>query len=83
MAVFGASGGPIAELDIPAVFFGHVSILGTTLGDAADFARFLDVVEREGLQPVVDSVTALSDVAAAHTRIEARRHFGKLVLVNR
>ena len=38
-------------------------------------------IEAATLVPVVDSVLPLAEARAAHERLEARAHFGKLVLV--
>lgn len=80
VAVFVATAGSVGAVDIPALYFGQYSILGTTLGSDADFAGMLDHVDRHRLRPVLDSVRPLSEVRAAHERIEGRHHFGKLVL---
>jgi NADPH:quinone reductase-like Zn-dependent oxidoreductase len=32
------------------------------------------------LKPVIDEVVPLSDAVRAHQRLEARQHFGKIVL---
>jgi NADPH:quinone reductase-like Zn-dependent oxidoreductase len=33
------------------------------------------------LEPVVDEVLPLSEIRAAHERLEASRHFGKIVVL--
>jgi hypothetical protein len=40
----------------------------------------IDLREGGKLDPVVDSVFALSDVRAAHQRMDQRQRFGKIVL---
>ena len=78
--VFGATGGGRAELDVRAFYFAHASLLGTTMGSARDFEGLLRAVERGRWSPVLDSVRPLAEAAAAHERMEAGIHFGKLVL---
>ncbi len=80
LAIFGASGASRAELDVPGLYFGQHSILGTTLGDATDFAGLLRMVGESGWRPVVDRVMPLAEAAAAHRFLEGRGHFGKVVL---
>jgi NADPH:quinone reductase-like Zn-dependent oxidoreductase len=80
MAIFGASGGAAAELDVAQLYFSQRSILGTTIGDAHDFAQLLRSAEGAAWRPVLDSVRPLAELRAAHERIESRQHFGKLVL---
>jgi zinc-binding alcohol dehydrogenase/oxidoreductase len=80
LVAFGATGGPEATLGVRAVFGGHCSILGTSMGSPRDFADLLRMVERPGFHPVIDSVRPLGEAAGAHERMEAAAHFGKLVL---
>jgi zinc-binding alcohol dehydrogenase/oxidoreductase len=83
LALFGASGGAAAELDLPTLYFSQRSILATTLGDTRDFNALLRCVARSHWRPVIDSARPLAEAAAAHERMESRRHFGKLVLAIR
>ena len=80
LVVFGGTGGGKVEMMVRPVTMGQVSVLGTTMGSARDFAGLLAAVEHQGWAPVLDSVRPLADAAAAHAREEAGEHFGKLVL---
>lgn len=81
LVVFGGTGGGKVEMAVRPVTAGQVSVLGTTMGSARDFAGLLAAVEHQSWVPVIDSVRPLADAAAAHAREEAGEHFGKLVLV--
>lgn len=76
----GATTGPTADLPLNLVFFKSLSVLGSTMGSLGDVHRLLDLVAAGRLEPVVDSVLALSQVSEAHRRLESREVFGKLVL---
>jgi zinc-binding alcohol dehydrogenase/oxidoreductase len=78
--VMGATGGGQSELDVRPFYLRHLSLLGTTLGSPRDFERFLETVSEATWRPIIDSVRPLAEAAAAHERMEAGEHFGKLVL---
>ncbi|AYA23407.1 oxidoreductase [Rhodococcus rhodochrous] len=80
VVVFGATAGTTGSIDIPSLYFGQHTILGSTLGTEEEFAGMLTLSESHRLRPVIDSTRPLSDARAAHERIESRGHFGKLVL---
>lgn len=80
LVVFGGTGGAKVELQVRPVTLGQVSVLGTTMGSPRDFAGLLAAVGIQDWVPVIDSVRRLGETAAAHARIEAGEHFGKLVL---
>lgn len=80
LVVFGGTGGPSVELDVRYVYLNWLSILGTTMGSARDFGALLDMLDRGEWRPVIDSVRPLAEAAAAHERMKAGEHFGKLVL---
>jgi NADPH:quinone reductase-like Zn-dependent oxidoreductase len=80
LVVLGGTGGPEVTLDVRAVYLNWLSIRGTTMGSARDFAALMRMVEQGSWLPVIDSVRPLAEAAAAHDRMAAGEHFGKLVL---
>lgn len=81
LVVFGGTGGGKVEMAVRPVTMGQVSVLGTTMGSARDFAGLLRAVATQIWAPVIDSVRPLAEAAGAHAREESGEHFGKLVLV--
>jgi zinc-binding alcohol dehydrogenase/oxidoreductase len=64
---------------MPRLFFRHADLLGSTMGNAGEFASVLEAIDA-GLRPVVDSVYQLDEVQAALKRLDAAEQFGKVVL---
>jgi zinc-binding alcohol dehydrogenase/oxidoreductase len=80
LVVFGGTGGPEVTLDVRALYLNWQSIRGTTMGSHRDFAGLMRMVEAGSWRPVIDSVRPLAEAEAAHDRMKAGEHFGKLVL---
>ena len=76
----GATTGPKVVTDVRRMFWYHQSLLGSTMGNAREFAEILRLLAAGALRPVVDSVTPLADARRAFERLAAGDHFGKLVL---
>jgi len=82
--------GPRAEIEIADVMRRRLTLTGSTLRPrpvefkamvAAEIAHTVwPYVEGGRLKPVIDSVFPLADAAAAHARMEAGEHVGKIVL---
>ncbi|HEY2954823.1 MAG TPA: zinc-binding dehydrogenase [Candidatus Eisenbacteria bacterium] len=77
----GATAGHRPQIDLNLLFGRHLTLLGSWMGRRAEMHEVLRFVRDGRLEPVVDSVMPLAEAAEAHRRIEARRHFGKIVLV--
>jgi NADPH:quinone reductase-like Zn-dependent oxidoreductase len=77
----GATAGNQVSLDLNLLFGRHLSLLGSWMGTRDEMLEVLEHVRAGRLRPVVDSVRPLAEARRAHERIEAREHFGKLVLV--
>ena len=77
----GATSGYDPAEDLRHVFFRQLQILGCTMGNNAEFAAAMRCLVQGKLVPVIDSVMPLKDAADAHRRIEARKTFGKVVLI--
>lgn len=76
----GATAGFHPAIDLRHVFFRQIEILGSTMGSKADLLAVLGHIAAGRLEPVVDRVLPLSQAAEAHTVLEERRVFGKVVL---
>ncbi|HSS61590.1 MAG TPA: zinc-binding dehydrogenase [Candidatus Limnocylindrales bacterium] len=75
----GSTSGVKAEIAMPRLFWGQLDLLGSTMGNAAEFRAVLDAIDG-GLRPVVDRIYPLSEVEAALARLDAAEQFGKVVL---
>ena len=73
IAVCGATSGPNPPAALHRVWWKQLTILGSTMGTRADF-------EGGRARPVVDEVLPLSEIRAAHERLEAGEQLGKIVL---
>jgi zinc-binding alcohol dehydrogenase/oxidoreductase len=80
IVVFGGTGGPEVTLDVRALYLNWQSIRGSTMGSRRDFEGLMRMVEVGRWVPVIDSVRPLAEAEAAHDRMKAGEHFGKLVL---
>jgi NADPH:quinone reductase-like Zn-dependent oxidoreductase len=76
----GATTGDQPPADLRRIFIRQLQIFGSTLGDLGEFRDLLTLVQRSGLQPVVDSEFALDDVHAALDRLDSAQQFGKVVI---
>jgi NADPH2:quinone reductase len=86
----GTMGGATAALNFGVVMSKRLSLRGTVLRARSTeekaravrlfAASVVPLLARGAVRPVVDSVFALADVRAAHTRMEANENFGKIVL---
>lgn len=76
----GATTGGEASINLRAVFFKSLSILGSTMGSNAELATLLPWFDRGELVPVVDRSCPLEEAPAAQQLLSAREVTGKIVL---
>ncbi len=76
----GVTSGASAQVDISALYWNQVTVLGSTMGSREDFRRMVRAVNAATLRPVVDSVVSLHDIRSATERMERGEQFGKIVL---
>jgi NADPH:quinone reductase-like Zn-dependent oxidoreductase len=78
---YGGTTGARAELDIRVLFWKQIEVMGSTMSNRSEFEEVMRLVFTGALQPVVDSVLPLTEIRAAHERLERGEQFGKIVLV--
>ena len=76
----GATSGPKLPIDARRLFWRQLSIMGSTMGDTAEFNAMLEVVSSGAIAPVVDRVFPLAEGRAALERLQDAKQFGKIVL---
>jgi NADPH:quinone reductase-like Zn-dependent oxidoreductase len=76
----GATSGPIVETDVRRLFWNQWTIMGSTMGNDAEFDAVVDELRAGRLIPPVDSVYSLDDGRAAFERLAGGEHFGKVVI---
>jgi NADPH:quinone reductase-like Zn-dependent oxidoreductase len=80
LVTFGATSGAAGDTEIRLVFWRQLSILGSTMGNPADYRRAMDLVFQGKIDPVIHSVLPLSEARQAHEMLENGEVFGKVVL---
>jgi NADPH:quinone reductase-like Zn-dependent oxidoreductase len=76
----GATAAPEATINLRAVFFKSLSILGSTMGSLSELVHLLRFFETGQLRAVVDRTFPLEEAPAAQQALEDRQQFGKIVL---
>ena len=80
IGIYGRTAGIIKELNPADIFWKQISILGSTMGTAEDFARMIAFVNDKKIKSVIDKVYPLEEAAKAFQRMEEGQQFGKIVL---
>ena len=71
-----------ALFDFIKMFFKQITIQGTTMGNSADFANMVDLVNTLQMQPRIDGATSIKDIRQAYNKMHTGDQFGKLVLTH-
>jgi NADPH:quinone reductase-like Zn-dependent oxidoreductase len=76
----GATTGPNVSLDLRRLFWHHWTIMGSTMGNAAEYAEIVRRLGEGQLRPVVDRVYPLEQAREAYQRLADEAQLGKVVL---
>jgi NADPH:quinone reductase-like Zn-dependent oxidoreductase len=76
----GGTSGPMVETDVRRLFWNQWTLMGSTMGNDAEFDAVVEELRRGRLRSVVDSVYPLADGRTAYERLASGQQFGKVVL---
>lgn len=76
----GATSGPNVSFDLRRLFWHHWSILGSTMGNAAEYAEIVRRLGQGELRPIIDGVYPLERVRDAYERLARAKQLGKVVV---
>lgn len=81
IVVFGATTGPNPPTSLQQVFIRQLHIIGTSVGNFAEFRELICASERGLFTPLIDSTVKLTDVPAGLARLAAGEQTGKIAVV--
>jgi NADPH:quinone reductase-like Zn-dependent oxidoreductase len=76
----GGTSGPLVESDVRRMFWSQLTLMGSTMGNDAEFDAIMQALGEGALVPPVDSVYPLAEGRAAFERLAKGAQFGKIVL---
>ncbi len=76
----GGTSGPMVTTDVRRLFWNQWSILGSTMGNDAEFEEIVRHFAAGRLRPPIDRVFSLANGRAAFERLERGDQFGKIVV---
>jgi NADPH:quinone reductase-like Zn-dependent oxidoreductase len=79
----GATSGPQVTTDVRRLFWNQWTIMGSTMGNDAEFDAVTELLRAGELLPVIDAVYPLDEAREAFARMKEGAQFGKIVLALR
>jgi NADPH:quinone reductase-like Zn-dependent oxidoreductase len=76
----GGTSGPIVQVDVRRMFWNQWTLMGSTMGNDAEFDAMTGFLRHGSLQPPVDSVWPMEEAPAAYARLASGAQFGKVVV---
>jgi NADPH:quinone reductase-like Zn-dependent oxidoreductase len=76
----GATSGPMVQMDVRRLFWNQWDIMGSTMGNDAEFDAVTNEFRAGRLTPLVDSVFDISQGKQAFERLASGQQFGKIVV---
>lgn len=77
----GATTGPNPETEIRLIFWKHIQIIGSTMGNRCEYQQLLKLLGEGKLKPIIDKKYPLAEGQKALQHLSSQQQFGKLVLV--
>lgn len=76
----GGTSGPMVTTDVRRLFWNQWSLMGSTMGNDAEFDAIVRELHAGRLRPIVDAVYPLAEGRTAFERLSAGAQFGKIVI---
>ncbi|MDE2462525.1 MAG: zinc-binding dehydrogenase [Alphaproteobacteria bacterium] len=80
VVVYGSTGGMSFPVNAPELFLKNVSIIGTNVGNLAEFRAMLNFVAEKKLQPVIDRTFPFDQAKEALAYLRDSHAFGKVTI---
>jgi zinc-binding alcohol dehydrogenase/oxidoreductase len=76
---YGATAGLPTRIDLYRMFWHHLTLQGTTMGNDDEFREMLAFVSKHEIRPIVDSIRPFTKIVEAYPDIKRTNKVGKIV----
>ena len=76
----GCTTGPLAEIDIRHIFWKHLEIKGSSMGNQSEFREVMDLIFKGYLDPIIDKTFDFDDIVKAENYLNEGKQFGKVLV---
>lgn len=80
IVMYGATNGRPHELNVQAMFWKQISLIGSTMGSDKNFSEMIDFIALHGIRPSIDSIRSFSEIIHCFDEMCAGKQQGKLVV---
>ena len=77
---YGATCGLPKDLNMRAIFWNHLELLGSTMGSDNDFNNMLSFCNKNKIEPIIDKTFTLENAVSAFDRMKDGNQFGKIIV---
>ena len=77
----GSTTGPKVSIDLRYLFSKQQEIIGSTMADIDSFNSVMKKINDKIYKPFVDEIFSFKDIKKAHSYLEDRKQYGKIILV--
>jgi NADPH:quinone reductase-like Zn-dependent oxidoreductase len=78
----GVTTGNIGTINIRKLYQKQLTVMGSALGTVTELRTLVHLAAQEKLEPIIDRTLPLHRASEAHSLLENRQNFGKVILVN-
>lgn len=76
----GGTSGPHVSVDVRRMFWNQWTLMGSTMGNDAEFEAMMGPFANGALQPPVDAIYPMAEARSAYERLASGAQFGKVVV---
>ncbi len=76
----GVTSGSLVDVNITNIFWKHLEIKGSTMGNQGEFRAVKELVVEKKLNPIIDKVFSLKEALEAEKYLSEGKQFGKVLL---
>ena len=76
----GSTTGAIVSIDLRHLFMKQQTIMGSTMASLSTFNQVMNKIKQKKYASFIDRIYTFNEIKSAHSRLENRKNFGKVII---